>query len=282
MMQNNFDDLKDKVCVITGGAGVIGSALARGLAFVGARTAILELNYKSARELTEELNSDYPGVSFAYEADVLNKDDLRQVHQQIQKDLGTIDILINCAGGNSPMATTEKEILTEEDLSDLKGSFFDLSMEGFDFVYGLNFKGTLLPIMVFGQDMVEKRKGNILNISSMAAITAITKVPAYSAAKAAVTNFTKWLSVHLAKTGIRVNAMAPGFFLTNQNRFLLKDEQGNLKERGQKIIDNTPFGRFGEVEELVGTTLFYVSDISSFVTGTVLPVDGGFSSYSGV
>jgi NAD(P)-dependent dehydrogenase (short-subunit alcohol dehydrogenase family) len=136
--------------------------------------------------------------------------------------------------------------------------------------------------MVFGQDMIDKRQGAILNISSMAAITAITKVPAYSAAKAAVTNFTRWLSVHLAKTGIRVNAMAPGFFLTNQNRFLLKDEQGNLKERGQKIIDNTPFGRFGQVEELVGTSLFYVSDISSFITGTVLPVDGGFSSYSGV
>lgn len=282
MMQTSFADLKDKVCVITGGAGIIGAALARGLASVGARTAILELNYESAQSLTEELSSEYPGVSFAYEADVLDKKNLRQAHEQIHKDLGTIDVLINCAGGNSPKATTEKEILTEEDLSDLKGSFFDLSMEGFDFVYELNFKGTLLPIMVFVQDMVEKRKGTILNISSMAAITAITKVPAYSAAKAAVTNFTQWLSVHLAQTGIRVNAMAPGFFLTNQNRFLLKDEQGNLKERGQKIIDNTPFGRFGEVEELVGTTLFYVSDISSFVTGTVLPVDGGFSSYSGV
>lgn len=282
MMQNSFDDLKDKVCVITGGAGVIGAALARGLASVGAKTAILELNYKSAQSLTEELNSKYPGVSFAYEADVLSKDNLRQVHRQIKQDLGSIDVLINCAGGNSPQATTDKEILTEADLSDLEGSFFDLSMEGFDFVYELNFKGTLLPIMVFAEDMVEKRKGTILNISSMAAITAITKVPAYSAAKAAVTNFTKWLSVHLAKTGIRVNAMAPGFFLTNQNRFLLKDEQGNLKERGQKIIDNTPFGRFGKVEELVGTTLFYVSDISSFITGTVLPVDGGFSTYSGV
>lgn len=282
MMQYSFNDLKDKVCVITGGAGIIGAALARGLASVGAKTAILELNYKSALSLTEELNREYPGVSFAYEADVLDKDNLKQVHKQIQNDLGSIDVLINCAGGNSPKATTDKEILTEQDLSDLKGSFFDLSMEGFDFVYGLNFKGTLLPIMVFGQDMVEKRKGTILNISSMAAITAITKVPAYSAAKAAVTNFTKWLSVHLAQTGIRVNAMAPGFFLTNQNRFLLKDEQGNLKERGQKIINNTPFGRFGEVEELVGTTLFYVSDLSSFVTGTVLPVDGGFSSYSGV
>ena len=282
MMQNSFNDLKDKVCVITGGAGIIGAALARGLASVGAKTAILELNYQSALTLTEELNREHPGASIAYEADVLDKDNLKQVKSQIHQDLGTIDVLINCAGGNSPKATTEKEILTEQDLADLQGSFFDLSTEGFDFVYELNFKGTLLPILLLGQDMVEKRKGTILNISSMAAITAITKVPAYSAAKAAVTNFTKWLSVHLAQTGVRVNAMAPGFFLTNQNRFLLKDEQGNLKERGQKIIDNTPFNRFGEVEELVGTALFYVSDISSFVTGTVLPVDGGFSAFSGV
>lgn len=282
MMRNSFNDLKDKVCVITGGAGVIGAALSRGLASVGAKTAILEVNDDAARGLADELQQTYGTESFAYHADVLDKGNLTGVRNQIHQDLGSIDVLINCAGGNSPKATTEKEILTEEDLSDLKGSFFDLSTEGFDFVYGLNFKGTLLPIMVFGQDMIDKRQGAILNISSMAAITAITKVPAYSAAKAAVTNFTRWLSVHLAKTGIRVNAMAPGFFLTNQNRFLLKDEQGNLKERGQKIIDNTPFGRFGEVEELVGTSLFYVSDISSFITGTVLPVDGGFSSYSGV
>ncbi|MBS3772087.1 MAG: SDR family oxidoreductase [Bacteroidales bacterium] len=282
MKQNNFSDLKDKVCVITGGAGIIGSALARGLASAGAKTAILEMDFDSAKELSAELKNEYQADSSAYKVDVLDKDNLKEVKEQINGDLGKIDILINCAGGNSPKGTTDKEILSKEDLDDLKGSFFDMSMEGFDFVYSLNFKGSLLPIMVFGEDMLEKQKGTILNISSMAAITTITKVPAYSAAKAAITNFTKWLSVHLAKTGIRVNAMAPGFFLTNQNRFLLKDEEGNLKERGKKIIDNTPFGRFGEVEELVGTTLYLVSDISSFVTGTVIPVDGGFSTWSGV
>jgi NAD(P)-dependent dehydrogenase (short-subunit alcohol dehydrogenase family) len=282
MKQNNFSDLKDKVCVITGGAGVIGSALAKGLASVGAKTAILEMDYESAEKLAAELKKEYQTESAAYKVDVLDTNNLREVKKQINRDLGTIDVLINCAGGNSPKATTEKEMLTKEDLKDLKGSFFDLSMEGFDFVYNLNFKGSLLPIMIFGEDMLNKEKGNILNISSMAAITTITKVPAYSAAKSAITNFTKWLSVHLAKTGIRVNAMAPGFFLTNQNRFLLKDEQGSLTERGQKIINNTPYGRFGDVEELVGTTLFLVSDISSFITGTVIPVDGGFSVFSGV
>jgi len=282
MKQYNFNDLKDKVCVITGGAGIIGSALAKGLASVGAKTAILEMDYDSAEKLSAELKNEYQTDSAAYKVDVLDKDNLKGVKKQINKDLGKVDVLINCAGGNSPKATTDKEILTKEDLDDLKGSFFDMSMEGFDFVYSLNFKGTLLPIMVFGEDMMEKGEGNILNISSMAAISTITKVPAYSAAKAAITNFTKWLSVHLAQTGIRVNAMAPGFFLTNQNRFLLKDEEGNLTERGQKIVNNTPFGRFGEVEELVGTTLFLVSDLSSFVTGSVIPVDGGFYIWGGV
>jgi NAD(P)-dependent dehydrogenase (short-subunit alcohol dehydrogenase family) len=282
MKHYNFSDLKDKVCVITGGAGIIGSALARGLASVGAKTAILEMDYENAEKLSTELKNDYQTNSAPYKVDVLDKDNLKEVKKQINRDLGKIDVLINCAGGNSPKATTEKEILTKDDLKDLKGSFFDMSMEGFDFVYSLNFKGSLLPIMVFGEDMMEKGEGNILNISSMAAISTITKVPAYSAAKAAITNFTKWLSVHLAQTGIRVNAMAPGFFLTNQNRFLLKDEEGNLTERGQKIVNNTPFGRFGEVEELVGTTLFLVSDLSSFVTGSVIPVDGGFYVWGGV
>jgi NAD(P)-dependent dehydrogenase (short-subunit alcohol dehydrogenase family) len=240
------------------------------------------MDYENAEKLSTELKNDYQTNSAPYKVDVLDKDNLKEVKKQINRDLGKIDVLINCAGGNSPKATTEKEILTKDDLKDLKGSFFDMSMEGFDFVYSLNFKGSLLPIMVFGEDMMEKGEGNILNISSMAAISTITKVPAYSAAKAAITNFTKWLSVHLAQTGIRVNAMAPGFFLTNQNRFLLKDEEGNLTERGQKIVNNTPFGRFGEVEELVGTTLFLVSDLSSFVTGSVIPVDGGFYVWGGV
>ena len=282
MIQNNFNDLKDKVCVITGGAGIIGSAISHGLASTGAKTAILDMDFEQAQKLSEELRKAYQVAAAPYKADVLEKDALKDIKTQIHDDLGTIDILINCAGGNSPKGTTAKEIMSKEDISDLKGSFFQMDMEGFDFVYALNFKGSLLPIMVFGEDMLQKGHGSILNISSMAAITTITKVPAYSAAKAAITNFTKWLSVHLAKTGLRVNAMAPGFFLTNQNRFLLKDENEALTERGEKIINNTPFGRFGEVEELVGTTLYLVSDISSFVTGIVIPVDGGFSAWSGV
>lgn len=282
MIQNNFNDLKDKVCVITGGAGIIGTAISRGLASTGAKTAILDRDFAHAQNLSEALQEEYQVAAAPYKADVLDKDALKDIKTQIHNDLGTIDILINCAGGNSPKGTTEKEIMSEADVSDLKGSFFQMDMEGFDFVYALNFKGSLLPIMVFGEDMLQKGRGSILNISSMAAITTITKVPAYSAAKAAITNFTKWLSVHLAKTGLRVNAMAPGFFLTNQNRFLLQDENGALTERGEKIINNTPFGRFGDVEELVGTTLYLVSDISSFVTGTVIPVDGGFSAWGGV
>lgn len=281
-MKHDFSDLKNKVCVITGGAGIIGSAMSEGLASAGVKTAILDRTLEKAQELSERIRKDYDADSRAYQTDVMDKTNLWEVKKQINDDLGKIDILINCAGGNSPDATTQKEILTKDDLNDLEGTFFSLPMEGFDQVMALNFNGTLLPIMIFGRDMIEKKQGSILNISSMAAITTITKVPAYSAAKAAVTNFTNWLSVHLAKTGVRVNAMAPGFFLTDQNRFLLKDEQGNLTARGQKIIDNTPFGRFGEVEELVGTTLYLVSDLSTFVNGTVIPVDGGFKTWGGV
>lgn len=282
MKQYNFNDLKDKVCVITGGAGVIGSALSEGLASVGAKTAILGRNFEKAKKFSQKLKDEYPVDSQPYQADVLDKNNLWEVKKQINNDLGKIDVLINCAGGNAPEATTEKEILTKEDLNEVEGTFFNMGMEGFDKVYALNFQGTLLPIMVFGQDMMKKKEGNIVNISSMAGITTITKVPAYSAAKAAITNFTQWLSVHLAKTGIRVNAMAPGFFLTEQNKFLLTDGKGNYTERGKKIVDNTPFGRLGEVEELVGTTLFLVSGLSSFVTGSVIPVDGGFNVWGGV
>ena len=281
-MEYNFKDLKDKLCVITGGAGVIGSALSEGLASVGAKTAILGRNYEKAEQFAGRLNETYQTESIPYKADVLDKENLWEVKNKINQDLGKIDILINCAGGNSPNAVTEKEILNKEDLDDLEGSFFNLSIEGFDQIYALNFKGSLLPIMTFARDMTKKRQGNILNISSMAAITTITKVPAYSAAKSAITNFTQWLAVHLGKTGIRVNGIAPGFFLTDLNWFLLKDEQGNLTERGEKIIHRTPYGRFGNVEELVGTMLYLLSDLSRFVTGTVIPVDGGFSAWSGV
>ena len=281
-MKNNFNDIQDKVCIITGGNGVIGSTLAKGIASVGGKTAILARDAEKNNEVAKTIEKEYGVPSRGYKTDVLDKKNLQEVREAIIQDLGSPDILINCAGGNSPEATTEVEEITEEDIKDLKGSFFDMSLEGFDFTYSLNFKGSLLPSMIFGKDMAKKQQGNILNISSMAALTTITKVAAYSAAKAAITNFTQWLAVHLGKTGVRVNAMAPGFFLTNQNRFLLKDEDGNLKPRGEKIINGTPYGRLGEIEELVGPALFLISDTSAFVTGTVLPIDGGFEPYSGV
>lgn len=281
-MLHDFSDIKNKVTVITGGTGVIGSVLAKGIAEKGGKTAILSRSADKAQKTARDIETATGTPSLGLQADVLDKADLQQVRQAIQEKLGTPDILINCAGGNSPEATTALEELTQDDLDDLQGSFFGMSMEGFDKTYTLNFKGSLLPIIVFGPDMAKNKAGNILNVSSMGALTSITKVPAYSAAKAAITNFTYWLSVHLGKTGIRVNALAPGFFLTDQNRFLLTNEDGSLKPRGRKIINKTPFGRFGEVEELVGPTLFLVSDISGFVTGAVLPVDGGFLPYSGV
>jgi NAD(P)-dependent dehydrogenase (short-subunit alcohol dehydrogenase family) len=194
-----------------------------------------------------------------------------------------VELLINGAGGNSPKATTGVEQIEKEDVKELEKTFFGLEMEGFDFVFDLNFKGTLLPTMVFAKDMLETGQGAILNVSSMNSYNPLTKIPAYSAAKAAINNFTQWLAVHFAKTGIRVNAIAPGFFLTNQNRFLLIDEKtGDPTPRGEKIIANTPMGRYGEVEELVGTCLYLLSGISKFVTGIVIPVDGGYSAFGGV
>ncbi|MCK9300671.1 MAG: SDR family oxidoreductase, partial [Bacteroidales bacterium] len=196
---------------------------------------------------------------------------------------GKIDILINGAGGNSPKATTAVEQMQKEDLNDLSKTFYGLGMDGFQRVYDLNFKGTLLPTMVFTLDMLDSGKGCVLNISSMNAYRPLTKIPAYSAAKASINNLTQWMSVHLAKVGIRVNAIAPGFFLTNQNRFLLTDEKtGQATPRGLKIISNTPMGKYGEPEDLIGAMLYLLSDISSFVTGVIIPVDGGYSAFGGV
>lgn len=285
MGQINFDDLQGKVCVVTGGAGVIGSALATDLAKLGAKVAILDRDEEKAKQVAEELQEICAcgGTVKGYKADVLDRELLVKAKEQINTELGKIDCLINGAGGNSPKATTQLERLEKDNLNELEKSFYGLDVEGFDFVFDLNFKGTLLPTMVFSTDMLESGKGAILNVSSMNSYKPLTKIPAYSAAKASINNFTEWLSVHLAKTGIRVNAIAPGFFLTNQNRFLLVDEKtGDATPRGQKIIDNTPMGRYGEVEELSGTALFLLSDTSKFITGICIPVDGGYSAFGGV
>ncbi|MCL3780743.1 SDR family oxidoreductase [Prolixibacteraceae bacterium JC049] len=283
MSNYRFNDLKDKVCVITGGAGVLGKAMCEALAVNGVKLAILDINLESATAVANEISSQYNTVAVGIEANVLEKVSLEAAAAQIKAELGAIDILINGAGGNSPAATSKLEMLDENNLDQLEDSFYGLSMDGFDKVFALNFKGTLLPSMVFTKDMLDKKDGVVINISSMNAYRPLTKIPAYSAAKASINNFTEWLSVHLARTGIRVNAIAPGFFLTNQNRFLLTDEKtGELTDRGHKIIANTPMGKFGKPEDLQGTLLFLLSEASAFITGITIPVDGGFNAYSGV
>ena len=279
----SFNDLKGKVCVITGGAGVIGSALVQGLASVGIRCAILDINEEMAKKTAKEIQNRFSVQCIGIKTDVLSKESLEETRKVIHEELGPVDLLINGAGGNSPKATTQVERMGPENLGELEKTFFGLDIEGFDWVFELNFKGTLLPTMVFAQDMLEKKKGVILNISSMNSLKPLTKIPAYSAAKASINNFTEWLSVHLAGVGIRVNAIAPGFFLTQQNRFLLVDEKsGNPTPRGEKIISSTPMGRYGKTEELQGTVLYLLSDVSQFVTGIIIPVDGGYSAFGGV
>ncbi|HMB01965.1 MAG TPA: SDR family oxidoreductase [Spirochaetota bacterium] len=283
MQKLSFSDLNDKVCVITGGAGVIGRSLINGLASLGVKAVILDLDQKKSRQAAEEIADQYNTETLGIAANVLQRESLEKAREEINSRLGKIDLLINCAGGNSPKATTEREFIKDEDLKELDKTFFGLQIEGFQKVFDLNFIGTLLPTMVFAADMVNNGKGAILNISSMNAFTPLTKIPAYSAAKAAINNFTQWLATHFAQTNIRVNALAPGFFLTSQNKFLLIDEKsGELTERGRKIINNTPCGRFGDPDELAGACAYLMSDISSFVSGVVLPVDGGFNAYSGV
>ena len=279
-MKYSFEDLKGKNCVITGGFGVIGMALTRGLAESGVNLAVIGRNPATpdkAKAIAAEFGVKCIGIS----ASVTDKQQLEAAREQIHAEIGKIDILINCAGGNSPKATCSVEQMTKDDA--LADTFYGLSMEGFQDVFDLNFIGTLLPTMVFTTDMIEAGKGNVLNISSMNSIRPLTKIPAYSAAKGSINNFTQWYAVHVAQMGIRCNAIAPGFFLTNQNRFLLTDEQtGELKPRGKKIIANTPTHKFGEPEDLVGTMLYLLSDISSFVTGVVIPVDGGYAAFGGV
>jgi NAD(P)-dependent dehydrogenase (short-subunit alcohol dehydrogenase family) len=275
--------LKDRICVITGGGGVLGSAMARGLASAGVVTAILDIDKEAAGRVASEISSRWGVTSKGYRADVLDRESLVQVRDQIQEELGEIDLLINGAGGNAPAATTKLEQITGGELDRLEEGFFGLEPDAFKKVFDLNFTGTLLPSMVFTRDMVARQKGAVLNISSMNAYKPLTKIPAYSAAKASVNNFTQWLAVHFAKAGVRVNAIAPGFFMTSQNRFLLTDEQsGALTPRGEKIIASTPMGIFGKPEDLIGTVLYLLSDMSSFVTGICIPVDGGYSAFGGV
>ncbi|CEP80616.1 SDR family oxidoreductase [Paraclostridium sordellii] len=276
-------DLKDKVAVVTGGTGILCGAMVDALAECGAKVAILALGKEACEAKAKEI-VDNGGCAIGIEANVLDKESLKRAHEIILKEFGPCDILINGAGGNHPKGTTTKEYLLEEDLDNEKlTSFFDLDQKGVEFVFNLNFLGTLLPSQEFSRDMINREGCTIINISSMNAYTPLTKIPAYSGAKAAVSNFTQWLAVHMSKVGIRVNSIAPGFFVTAQNEKLLFSEDGTPTERSQKILNSTPMGRYGEAEELIGTLLYLVSsEASGFVNGVVIPVDGAFSAYSGV
>lgn len=273
-------DLKDKVVVVTGAGGVLCSMFAEAIAETGAKVALLDLN-EAAAAYAEKIVS-CGGIAKAYGCNVLERESLEAVHEKIVSDFGKCDVLINGAGGNNPKATTDDEYFSSDDMGKMK-TFFDLDKSGVEFVFNLNFLGTLLPTQVFATDMLDKDDASIINISSMNAYTPLTKIPAYSGAKAAISNFTKWLAVHFSKTNIRCNAIAPGFFVTKQNEKLLFNDDGTPTPRTDKILNSTPMGRFGKAEELIGTLLFLLcKDASGFVNGTVIPVDGGFSAYSGV
>ena len=283
-MQANIlnTNLSGKIAVVTGAGGVLCSEFAKVLARAGAKVALLDLNLESAERFAEEIRAE-GGVARAYGCNVLDKAVCRAVAEQVKADLGACDILINGAGGNNPRATTDKEYFEPGDIDADTKSFFDLDAEGVSFVFNLNFLGTLIPTQAFAAQMVGREGCSILNISSMNAYTPLTKIPAYSGAKAAVSNFTQWLAVHFSRVGIRVNAIAPGFFSTKQNAKLLWNDDGTPTARTGKILAATPMGRFGESAELSGALLFLLNEqAASFITGVVLPVDGGFSAYSGV
>lgn len=273
---------KDKVVVITGAGGILCSMMAKEYARLGAKVAVLDLNKDAAQKVADEIVAD-GGVAKAYAVNCLEKDSMAAAKELINKELGFTDILINGAGGNNPKGTTTNDYFDIKDMKDPDvKSFFDLDGGGVDFVFKLNFLATFLTTQVFAADMIG-RGGNIVNVSSMNAFRPLTRIPAYSGAKAAVSNFTEWLAVHFAKEGIRVNAIAPGFFVTKQNYGLLFDNDGKPTARAQKILAGTPMGRFGEPEEILGTLTFLTDDTKAgFVTGIVVPIDGGFSAYSGV
>jgi NAD(P)-dependent dehydrogenase (short-subunit alcohol dehydrogenase family) len=273
-MLNKMYDIENKVTVVTGGAGILGAGICRSLASAGAIVVILDINLPAAKSLSAEI-LEFGGQSIAMTCNVLDKSSIESCADEVLNQYGRVDILINGAGGNKPQATTGTD-----------ASFFDLPEDAFKWVFDLNLIGSILPSQVFGRIMAKQKSGVILNISSMNAFRPLTRIPAYSAAKAGISNFTQWLAVHMAQEyspEIRVNAIAPGFFLTDQNRFLLTEkESGTLTDRGQKIIDHTPMNRFGDPADLDGTVLWLISPASAFITGIVVPVDGGFSAYSGV
>jgi NAD(P)-dependent dehydrogenase (short-subunit alcohol dehydrogenase family) len=271
---NSLFSVKDKIIVVTGGGGILCGTMAKALAADGAKVAILDLFEAAAARVADEIKAQ-GGTAIAVTCNVLDKTSIEQARDKVVAAFGRVDVLINGAGGNKKEATTSPQT-----------PFFDLPADAIRFVFDLNFLGTLLPAQVFGKLMVEQKAGNILNISSMNAIRPLTKIPAYSAAKAAISNFTQWLAVHMCQNyscEIRVNAIAPGFFLTEQNRFLLTDEKtGDLTPRGQTVVGHTPMGRFGSPDELLGAVFWLLSDASKFVTGVTIPIDGGFSACCGV
>lgn len=279
-------DFNDKVAVVTGGGGILCGVMAEALASCGAKVAVLDLRLENAEKVAEKINSN-GGTAIGVVANVLERESLQNAEKIVSEKFGPCDILINGAGGNHPKGTTSKEYLLKEDITennDELTTFFDLDPASIEFVFNLNFLGSLLPTQIFCKSMVkENNGGTVINISSMNAFCPLTKIPAYSGAKAAISNFTQWLAVHMSKVGVRVNAIAPGFFLTDQNRALLTNEDGSLTARGETIISQTPMGKFGKPEDLVGTLLWLTdNNASGFVNGTVIPVDGAFSAFSGV
>lgn len=283
MLKNVLNtDLTGKVAVVTGAGGVLCSNFAKILARAGAKVALLDINEEAAKAFADEITAE-GGIAKAFKCNVLDKENCYAVADAVKAEFGDCDILLNGAGGNNARATTDKEYFFPGDLDEDSKTFFNLDAEGVSFVFNLNFLGTLIPTQAFARQMVDREGCNIINVSSMNAYTPLTKIPAYSGAKAAISNFTQWLAVHFSKVGIRVNAIAPGFFSTKQNAALLFNEDGSPTPRTGKILAATPMGRFGKSEELDGALLFLVNnEAASFITGVVIPVDGGFSSYSGV
>lgn len=274
--------LRNKVAVVTGGGGVLGSEFAKALARAGAKVAIMNRTVATAQAVVDAIQAD-GGEAIAVPCDVLDKAAVEKAAAEILAKLGPCDILLNAAGGNHPAATSSKEIFEPAADDSMAGTFFDLKVEGFNAVFQLNFMGTFIPTQVFAQQMLGRQGATVINVSSMSAYHPLTKVAAYSAAKAAISNFTEWLAVHLAPAGIRVNAIAPGFFLTEQNRTLLTNPDGSLTPRANKIISHTPMKRFGDPQDLLGTLLWLADEnAAGFVTGIVVPVDGGFNAYAGV